>query len=85
MRIVLDLQACQSPSRLRGIGRYSLELAMARAPRGHVNAAVVDRVRIGVARHRDHGADPDRLRRAGSLGKHGGLVAAGRRQLPDRR
>ncbi|UEM22291.1 glycosyltransferase family 4 protein [Skermanella mucosa] len=37
MRIVLDLQACQSPSRLRGIGRYSLELAkaMARSPRGH--------------------------------------------------
>jgi glycosyltransferase involved in cell wall biosynthesis len=35
MRIVLDLQACQSPSRLRGIGRYSMALAKAivrRAP-----------------------------------------------------
>ena len=51
MRIVLDLQACQSPSRLRGIGRYSLELAkaMARAPRGHeiviaMNGALSDTV-----------------------------------------
>jgi glycosyltransferase involved in cell wall biosynthesis len=51
MRIVLDLQACQSPSRLRGIGRYSLELAkaMARAPRGHeiviaMNGALGDTV-----------------------------------------
>ena len=38
MRIVLDLQACQSPeSRRRGIGRYSLALAKAMAahPRGH--------------------------------------------------
>ena len=38
MRIVLDLQGCQSPgSRVRGIGRYSmaLALAMARNPRGH--------------------------------------------------
>jgi glycosyltransferase involved in cell wall biosynthesis len=52
MRIVLDLQACQSPSRLRGIGRYSLELAkaMARAPRGHeiviaMNGALGDTVK----------------------------------------
>ena len=29
MRIILDLQACQSPSRLRGIGRYSMALAKA--------------------------------------------------------
>src|SRR5471030_105812 len=29
MRIVLDLQGCQSVSRLRGIGRYSLALAKA--------------------------------------------------------
>ena len=29
MRIVLDLQSCQSPSRLRGIGRYSMALAKA--------------------------------------------------------
>jgi glycosyltransferase involved in cell wall biosynthesis len=29
MRIVLDLQGCQSSSRLRGIGRYSLALAQA--------------------------------------------------------
>lgn len=38
MRIVLDLQGCQSPgSRIRGIGRYSMALAqaMARNPRGH--------------------------------------------------
>lgn len=38
MRIVLDLQACQSPgSRRRGIGRYSLALAkaMAQDARGH--------------------------------------------------
>ncbi|MBP1475463.1 glycosyltransferase family 4 protein [Frateuria sp. MAH-13] len=38
MRIVLDLQACQSPeSRRRGIGRYSLALAkaMVRNARGH--------------------------------------------------
>lgn len=38
MRVVLDLQACQSPgSRRRGIGRYSLALAKAMAanPRGH--------------------------------------------------
>lgn len=37
MRIVLDLQACQSPSRLRGIGRYSMALAKAllRRPGGH--------------------------------------------------
>jgi glycosyltransferase involved in cell wall biosynthesis len=51
MRIVLDLQACQSPSRLRGIGRYSLELAkaMAREPRGHeivvaMNGALSDTI-----------------------------------------
>lgn len=51
MRIVLDLQACQSPSRLRGIGRYSLELAKAMAcrPRGHeivvtMNGALSDTV-----------------------------------------
>lgn len=31
MRIVLDLQACQSASRFRGIGRYSLALAQALA------------------------------------------------------
>lgn len=38
MRVVIDLQACQSPSgRIRGVGRYclSLTLAMARANRGH--------------------------------------------------
>jgi glycosyltransferase involved in cell wall biosynthesis len=38
MRIVIDLQACQSPgSRFRGIGRYSLSLAraMVEAGRGH--------------------------------------------------
>jgi len=38
MRIVLDLQGCQSPgSRIRGIGRYSMALAqaIARNPRGH--------------------------------------------------
>lgn len=38
MRIVLDLQGCQSPgSRIRGIGRYSMALAqaIARKPRGH--------------------------------------------------
>ena len=29
MRIVLDLQGCQSVSRLRGIGRYSIALAKA--------------------------------------------------------
>ena len=51
MRIVLDLQACQSPSRLRGIRRYSLELAkaMAHAPRGHeiviaMNGALSDTI-----------------------------------------
>ncbi len=37
MRIVIDLQSCQSGSRLGGIGRYSMELAkaMARNPRNH--------------------------------------------------
>ena len=37
MRLVIDLQAAQSMSAKRGIGRYSLELALAmmRAPRGH--------------------------------------------------
>lgn len=37
MRIVLDLQACQATNRERGIGRYSmsLALAMARNARGH--------------------------------------------------
>ncbi|MBD8529894.1 glycosyltransferase family 1 protein [Massilia sp. CFBP 13647] len=37
MRIVLDLQACQASSMQRGIGRYSmaLALAMARNPAGH--------------------------------------------------
>jgi len=38
MRIVLDLQGCQSPgSRIRGIGRYSMALAqaIARNPNGH--------------------------------------------------
>ncbi|MEN4902076.1 glycosyltransferase family 1 protein [Luteimonas sp. TWI1437] len=37
MRIVIDLQGAQSESRYRGIGRYSLSLAlaMARASRGH--------------------------------------------------
>ena len=29
MRIALDLQGCQSASRLRGIGRYSMALAKA--------------------------------------------------------
>ena len=33
MRIVIDLQACQSGSRFRGIGRYSMELAKAVARR----------------------------------------------------
>ncbi|WKY58261.1 glycosyltransferase family 1 protein [Vibrio sp. SNU_ST1] len=28
MKILIDLQSCQSPSRLRGIGRYSLDLAL---------------------------------------------------------
>jgi glycosyltransferase involved in cell wall biosynthesis len=37
MRIVIDLQSCQSGSRLGGIGRYSVELAkaMARQARNH--------------------------------------------------
>ena len=37
MRIVIDLQSCQSGSRLGGIGRYSIELAkaMARHANGH--------------------------------------------------
>lgn len=37
MKIVIDLQACQTASRFRGMGRYSLALAqaMARKPRGH--------------------------------------------------
>jgi glycosyltransferase involved in cell wall biosynthesis len=38
MRVLIDLQACQSPSgRVRGVGRYclSLSIAMARAARGH--------------------------------------------------
>ena len=37
MRIVIDLQSCQSGSKRGGIGRYSMELAkaMAREPRGH--------------------------------------------------
>jgi glycosyltransferase involved in cell wall biosynthesis len=37
MRLVIDLQAAQGASRLRGIGRYSRELALAmvRAPRNH--------------------------------------------------
>ena len=37
MRIVIDLQACQSASRERGIGRYSFDLgrAIAAAPGGH--------------------------------------------------
>lgn len=33
MRVILDLQACQSSSRFRGIGRYSLSLAMAMVKR----------------------------------------------------
>lgn len=52
MRIVLDLQGCQSPgSRVRGIGRYSMALAqaIARHPRGHeiwiaLNGAFADTV-----------------------------------------
>ena len=37
MRIVIDLQSCQSGSRYGGIGRYSLSLAkgMVRQARGH--------------------------------------------------
>src|SRR5471030_2048013 len=31
MRVVLDLQACQSASRFRGIGRYSMSLGKALA------------------------------------------------------
>lgn len=54
MRIVLDLQAYQSPgSRRRGIGRYSLALAkaMAKCPRGHditllLNAAMGDSIEL---------------------------------------
>lgn len=34
MRIVMDLQSCQSGSRLGGIGRYSIELAKAMARQG---------------------------------------------------
>ncbi|EWY36067.1 hypothetical protein N825_30130 [Skermanella stibiiresistens SB22] len=41
MRIVLDLQACQSPSRLRGIGRYSMALAKAIARRGSDHEIVI--------------------------------------------
>ena len=37
MRIVIDLQGAQTESRFHGIGRYSLDfaLAVARNPRGH--------------------------------------------------
>ena len=37
MRIVLDMQSRQSPSRVRGIGRYSLALArnLAKLATGH--------------------------------------------------
>lgn len=36
-KILIDMQACQTESRLRGMGRYAAELAfaMASAPRGH--------------------------------------------------
>src|SRR3989304_4154403 len=37
MRIVLDLQACQSESRFRGIGRYSMSLAKAIARQAGTN------------------------------------------------
>src|SRR3954469_14036135 len=41
MRIILDLQACQSPSRLRGIGRYSMALAKALIRRAGDHEVVV--------------------------------------------
>ena len=51
MRIVLDMQSRQSPSRVRGIGRYSLALArqMAKLATGHevivaVNGALAETV-----------------------------------------
>lgn len=53
MRIVIDLQGAQSESRYRGIGRYSLSLALAvaRDNRGHdihlvLNGAFVDTIAI---------------------------------------
>ncbi len=53
MRLVIDLQGAQSESRYRGIGRYSLSLAlaMARANRGHdvhivLNGSFVETVQI---------------------------------------
>ena len=51
MRIVIDLQSCQSGSKRGGIGRYSMELAkaMAREPRTHevwlaLNALIPDAI-----------------------------------------
>jgi hypothetical protein len=41
MRIVLDLQSCQSPSRLRGIGRYSMALAKSLVRRATDHEVVV--------------------------------------------
>jgi glycosyltransferase involved in cell wall biosynthesis len=42
MRLVVDLQACQSPgSRVRGIGRYSLSLARAMVRRAGKNEVVI--------------------------------------------
>ncbi|HSD00386.1 MAG TPA: glycosyltransferase family 1 protein, partial [Casimicrobiaceae bacterium] len=44
MRLVVDLEACQTASRLRGIGRYSLALAdaLARAPGPHQMSFVLN-------------------------------------------
>ena len=41
MRIVLDMQSCQSPSRLRGIGRYSMALAKALVRRAADHEVIV--------------------------------------------
>lgn len=41
MRIVIDGQACQSGNRLRGIGRYSLELARAMIANGQQHEFVI--------------------------------------------
>ena len=67
MRIVLDLQACQASSMHRGIGRYSMALALAMA-RNSGGARTAHRPQRRLSRQR-RGA-PQRLRRPGAAVAH---------------
>ena len=62
MRVLIDLQACQSESRHRGIGRYALALA-----EGMTHASGTHELSLLVNAAFAHGVDPIRDRFAGAI------------------